>query len=1191
MACECLSHLQSIVHKQKAHLGSTDPPQPAAHSASGMGSSAELTGPGRHTGGMLIRHQEYEAGPVRLDSHRPPLAGTLSSARSAAHLRRSAPVLLPADSPPRRKVARQSRTVAVGGATAPVTPKRPAASRRAEESRKSRNEKRIVIAGKRVRKVAPKRRDFFNTVGTPSAYRPRSPLTHGPPLASTGRRVLHSPEQRAYGSWLSEPAAGADRTPAGDSGSRAADGARGAEESPAGRSVRQTDRERTPVRPTHRERTSVRPTDRDRTQRRQENGLGAAASAPALVWPAGARGTPPADPAPPTDHRRRVVVVEPPTQYPRDTWSRIFPGIDAEERTTSPRGPQAAAAQGEPGKSPVQTEPSAAAANGAETKVNGAEAESKVPTAEVAGKEAQEGKPSKTDKGGDKEGAGKTPKPNATGARKKTKQTKPKSGSAADQRGKPTALSNGCGSLTWRGARPEGSGPAAGRAASRSPTKACPGRARSGTEPPREERRPRTRSYDRAQVRRFMAERRAALRRSREQQEEERNQQRQARRQQLEKLSAVCQQQIKGARRRGPQGGRTDRDWQPLELDDDEEDEPDQQTTVLRRASAGVALDISLTGRRSRPAARHAAAELGQFAGHEAFRFGGSRGRRALLQRLADELGPLVRQEQSQSLTALNGSGARQGEDERDSERDAERDIQRDMERDAERDPERGQSTPTRSRSRSGERGESPTDTELDRLLWRRLRPESAERHIRERVELEVSQMRDELTRQLGDGSAESSPVPPRPLADGRLQPAPGAAPVPAGPGTALKEYLEHAGRPGALGGTGDSANVEVRRVSQREQPGQTELQAAFTQTDAPPSPRPPAPLRLPDWSAPLLPPPPPDTDSFVEEARGSADAAESQRSGPEPGDSSITSLHIPSEAFMLPSFKRLRDKCERRPPVSTSEGSLETTAAPRSGPPSAGRSPRSPTTSDGSPPATVRSAAADLRLRLPESSATSSARGDSEPDRQSATAPSSESDAASATAPSSERPARPRSTGDSWVSCRSRPPARLTAAALQTELSSELHYLQSVDESLLALTVAERLSTEARLRRRATGLQTIVQNQKEEHAKALNEAEEKRKKREEEEDKRWQEKRDEYAASTQRVIEAQASAARLSAEAARHLAQASTAAPPIPTIMAPSAADAGVVAASAVAAVQEAMKQASVRAKRCQRDVTDNCF
>ncbi|XP_043218012.1 uncharacterized protein LOC122379681 [Amphibalanus amphitrite] len=195
------------------------------------------------------------------------------------------------------------------------------------------------------------------------------------------------------------------------------------------------------------------------------------------------------------------------------------------------------------------------------------------------------------------------------------------------------------------------------------------------------------------------------------------------------------------------------------------------------------------------------------------------------------------------------------------------------MERDAERDPERGQSTP--SRSRSGERGESPTDTELDRLLWRRLRPESAERHIRERVELEVSQMRDELTRQLGDGSAESSPVPPRPVADGRLQLTPGTVPVPAGPGvcgptaaaavsavssatapavlsstagpppnqpgstadgasggdsTALKEYLEHAGRPGALGGTGDSASVEVRRVSQREEPGQMELQAAFTQ-------------------------------------------------------------------------------------------------------------------------------------------------------------------------------------------------------------------------------------------------------------------------------------------------------------------------------------------------------------------------
>ena len=71
---------------------------------------------------------------------------------------------------------------------------------------------------------------------------------------------------------------------------------------------------------------------------------------------------------------------------------------------------------------------------------------------------------------------------------------------------------------------------------------------------------------------------------------------------------------------------------------------------------------------------------------------------------------------------------------------------------------------------------------------------------------------------------------------------------------------------------------------------------------------------------------------------------------------------------------------------------------------------------------------------------------------------------------------------------------------------------------------------------------------------------------------------RDEYVLATQRVIEAQASATRLSAEAARQLAQASTAATPIPVTVAPSATDAGVVAASAVAAVQEAIKQASAK-------------
>ena len=72
-------------------------------------------------------------------------------------------------------------------------------------------------------------------------------------------------------------------------------------------------------------------------------------------------------------------------------------------------------------------------------------------------------------------------------------------------------------------------------------------------------------------------------------------------------------------------------------------------------------------------------------------------------------------------------------------------------------------------------------------------------------------------------------------------------------------------------------------------------------------------------------------------------------------------------------------------------------------------------------------------------------------------------------------------------------------------------------------------------------------------------------------------------------MIEAQASAARLNAEAARHLAQASTAAPPIPAIVAPSAADAGVVAASAVAAVQEALKQVCDCRNKWRDNMEDN--
>ena len=69
---------------------------------------------------------------------------------------------------------------------------------------------------------------------------------------------------------------------------------------------------------------------------------------------------------------------------------------------------------------------------------------------------------------------------------------------------------------------------------------------------------------------------------------------------------------------------------------------------------------------------------------------------------------------------------------------------------------------------------------------------------------------------------------------------------------------------------------------------------------------------------------------------------------------------------------------------------------------------------------------------------------------------------------------------------------------------------------------------------------------------------------------------REEYALATQRVIEAQASTSRLAAETSRLLAEANTAAPPIPATVAPSAADAGVVAATAVAAVQEAFRQVS---------------
>ena len=156
--------------------------------------------------------------------------------------------------------------------------------------------------------------------------------------------------------------------------------------------------------------------------------------------------------------------------------------------------------------------------------------------------------------------------------------------------------------------------------------------------------------------------------------------------------------------------------------------------TGRRRRHSPAPAPAPGTGSQSTPSlVSDAAAEMAQFAGHQAFRFGAadSVGRRALLRRLADELGPLVSQQQSRSLTALDGGGARPA---------------------AEAVSEEG---PERAPSARGERPASPTDAELDRLLWRRLRPESAERQIRERVELEVCQMRDELTRQLGETAAD----------------------------------------------------------------------------------------------------------------------------------------------------------------------------------------------------------------------------------------------------------------------------------------------------------------------------------------------------------------------------------------------------------------------------------------------------
>ena len=245
----------------------------------------------------------------------------------------------------------------------------------------------------------------------------------------------------------------------------------------------------------------------------------------------------------------------------------------------------------------------------------------------------------------------------------------------------------------------------------------------------------------------------------------------------------------------------------------------------------------------------------------------------------------------------------------------------------------------------------------------------------------------------------------------------------------------------------------------------------------------------------------------------------------------SSVSLHIPSEAFTLPSWKRLRDGCERHRPGSTSEGTLETTAAP----PSRDWSPRSalsPPTCEESPPATVRSASdpaagleervrAALRLQLPESSVASTSGGGADTDtetdgsgrddsrfmslaaeraeselapgaetietetetetsRSVPTAMKSRSDRTAATTASTDSGGEHtvsaesdghRSGSVSWLV-----PARLSAAALQTELSAGLGCLQSVDESLLALTVTERLTSEARLRRRAAGLHALVQ-------------------------------------------------------------------------------------------------------------------
>ena len=202
--------------------------------------------------------------------------------------------------------------------------------------------------------------DFFNTVSTPAAYRPRSPLAHGrrlgrsPERLPKGRQLGRSPEQLPKGRQLGRSP---EQLPTGRQLGRSPEQlpkgrqlGRSPEQLPKGRQLGRSSEQLPKGRQLGRSSEQLaqygswlsepagdaeRPgrlsgEERRRTgqESRPGTGPGPAVSAPSLTSTAAA-----------ADHRRRVVLLEPGPPHPLDTRARIFPDITELERTASSRPP------------------------------------------------------------------------------------------------------------------------------------------------------------------------------------------------------------------------------------------------------------------------------------------------------------------------------------------------------------------------------------------------------------------------------------------------------------------------------------------------------------------------------------------------------------------------------------------------------------------------------------------------------------------------------------------------------------------------------------------------------------------------------------------------------------------------------------------------------------------------------------